>query len=122
MSKTTLQSLQDSIKDFVHAREWGQFHSPKNLSFALFVEAAEIAEIFTWASNESSVSVAREKYAEIRKEIADVFIYVLLLADKIGCDPIDAAWDKLSENEARYPISKAKGNAQKYTDLHKPEA
>jgi len=117
MPKDSLNNLIAAVKEFVQAREWGQFHFPKNLSIAILLEAAEIAELFMWIPEAQSPDVAKAKQKQLEAEIADVFIYLLLLAEKVNCDPIAAAFRKIEENEVRYPIAKARGNARKYSDL-----
>ena len=83
-----LESLQMSLRDFAAEREWEQFHSPKNLAAALSVEAGELLEHFQWLSDAASRELPRTKREEISKEVADVFIYLLQLADKLQIDLI----------------------------------
>jgi NTP pyrophosphatase (non-canonical NTP hydrolase) len=111
------QSLNDEIRKFVKVRDWEKFHSPKNLSMALFVETAEVAELFMWVSGEQSFATAKQKKEALEKELADVFIYLLLLAEKVNCNLVEAATRKLCENETRYPVNRSKGNARKYLEL-----
>ena len=112
-----LESLRGQVRDFANAREWDQFHSPKNLAMALSVEAGELLEIFQWLTEEQSRSLAPEKHAAASAEIADVLIYLVRLGDQLGIDPVAAAQRKMVENERKYPADKARGNAKKYTEL-----
>ncbi|MDE2102171.1 MAG: nucleotide pyrophosphohydrolase [Patescibacteria group bacterium] len=106
--------LRSKIAAFVRARDWDQFHSPKNLSSAVQIEAAEIAELFLWDSDEQSYNVAKQKKPLLEEEIADVFIYLILLSEKVGCNPIQSALNKLNKNEIKYPVHLARGNNKKY--------
>ena len=83
---------------------------------ALQVEVAEIAEHFQWLKEEESKNLSPEKLAEIREEIGDTMIFLINLSDKLGIDPLQAASDKLEKNHKKYPVSKAKGNATKYSE------
>jgi len=112
-----IQSIQASLRSFAEEREWGQFHSPKNLAAALSVEAAELLEHFQWLTEEQSRAIPEEKRDAIAQEIADVLIYLLQLADKLGIDPLDAARNKMKLNAAKYPVDRAKGTMKKYSEL-----
>jgi dCTP diphosphatase len=112
-----LNELSDRIALFADEREWNQFHSPKNLSMALAVEASELLEHFQWLTEEQSKSLPPEKHTEVESELADVFIYLVRLADKLQVDLFTAADRKLDINEMKYPIDKSKGNAKKYKDF-----
>lgn len=112
-----LNSLRDELRRFANEREWDQFHSPKNLASALAVEAAELLEPFQWLTEEQSRALSPQQAEAVRKELADVLIYLVRLADKLDVDLTDAVRAKLAENAAKYPVQKAKGSARKYTDL-----
>lgn len=114
---TELDSLRDRLRDFAAAREWGQFHSPKNLAMALSVEAGELLEVFQWMTEAQSRGLAPEAHAAASDEIADVLLYLIRLSDELGIDPVAAANRKLLANESRYPADKARGNAKKHTHL-----
>lgn len=101
---TDLQQLTQALRDFAQARSWEQFHSPKNLASALSVEAAELLEHFQWLTEAQSRSLPPEKRAEIGTEIADVFLYLLQLADKLDIDVIEAARSKMLLNARKYPV------------------
>ena len=112
-----LPALQAAIRDFARERDWDQFHSPKNLSAALAVEAAELLEHFQWLTEEQSHALPNDRLEKIAHELADVLIYTLQLAGKLDIDPLQASWDKLRINGEKYPVDRAKGKMTKYTDL-----
>ncbi len=112
-----IKKISEKLRHFVHERDWAQFHSPKNLAMALSVEVSEILEELQWLTEEQSRNLPAEKVEKIRHEIADVCIYLIMLADKYDIDLIDAVTDKIRINEINYPVEKAKGNAKKYTEL-----
>ena len=114
---TELEGLREELRDFAMARDWDQFHSPKNLAMALSAEAAELLEIFQWLTEEQSRSLAPEAHAAASDEIADVVLYLIRLGDKLGIDPVAAARRKLVANARKYPADKARGNSKKYTEL-----
>ena len=107
------------LRDFAKARDWDQFHSPKNLSMALSVEVAEIVEHFQWLTEEQSKRLPQETFDEVKTELADTLIYLIRLADKLDIDLLVEAQSKIELNEQKYPVDKAKGNAKKYTELDK---
>ena len=113
----THEDLLQRIREFNRQRDWNQFHTPKNLSTALMIEAGELAEIFQWMTGEESAELPPKKLRQVREEIGDVVIYLLNLADKLGVDPVDAALAKLTKNAAKYPVHKARGRSAKYRDL-----
>lgn len=112
-----IDSLQAALRLFAQERQWEQFHSPKNLATALSVEAAELLEHFQWLTDEQSRSIPDIKRAEVAEEVADVLLYLLQLADKLGIDPTDAAWKKLQTNASKYPVERARGTSKKYTEI-----
>ena len=112
-----MNELISKIREFAAARDWDQFHSPKNLSMALSVETAELMEHFQWLTEEESRNLDEKTLAKVKDEIGDIQIYLARLADKLGIDPIEAAKQKLVQSGKKYPVDKAKGNAKKYTDL-----
>jgi len=112
-----IPALQTALRAFAHEREWEQFHSPKNLAAALSVEAAELLEHFQWLTEEQSRNLPPDRLAQVASELADVLLYALQMADKLGIDPLDAAWKKLQVNEQKYPVDRAKGRSTKYTEL-----
>jgi dCTP diphosphatase len=112
------QELQRILRDFANNRDWEQFHSPRNLVSALNVEAGELLELFQWESANHVVDVNDpETRQKIEDEIADVFIYLLRIADKLDVSLEDVAMAKIKKNAEKYPIEKSKGKAVKYTEL-----
>jgi dCTP diphosphatase len=112
----TLRALQQRVAAFAAARDWEPFHSPKNLAMALCVEAAELVEEFQWLTEEQSRALDAERRERVRLELADVFIYLLRIADKLGVDLVAAANDKIVLNEEKYPAERVRGDARKYTE------
>jgi dCTP diphosphatase len=112
-----LDDLRDALRRFADERDWAQFHSPKNLACALSVEAGELLERFQWLSEERSRMLSDAERAAVGAEVADVFLYLLQLADKLDLDLVDAAKKKLAINAEKYPIAQARGTAKKYTEL-----
>ena len=117
--KTTVAELRARVLAFVHERDWEQFHSPKNLSMALAAESGELMEHFLWAESKASLEVARDpkKRPAIEAEIADVVIYALEFANICGIDLAAAIETKMAANAQKYPVEKARGRADKYTEL-----
>ena len=116
MANNDFEKLIKSLQNFATERDWEQFHSPKNLAMALIVEAAEMVEHFQWLSEEQSRTLPAEKLKEVEQEMADIFIYLIRIADGIGVNLEEAAWRKIELNEEKYPIEKARGSAKKYSD------
>jgi len=112
----SLEDLRHKLAEFARLREWEQFHSPKNLAMALIAEAAELVEHFQWLSEEQSRGLAADKLAEVRLELADILIYLIRTADRLGIDLIAAAEDKIAINERRYPVEKVRGKARRAAD------
>ncbi len=112
-----LESLREKLRDFAAARDWDQFHSPKNLAMALSVEAGELLETFQWRTDEDSRRLPPEALAAASDEIADVLLYLIRLCDKLGIDPVTEDRRKLVANAERSPTDKARGNSQKKTEL-----
>ena len=108
------RDLMSALVEFRDARDWQQFHDSKNLAVALSIEAAELNELFLWKDVNASEEVNKEK---IKEELADVFAYALLLAEKHNFDVTEIVLDKIARNAQKYPVDKAKGNARKYDEL-----
>ncbi len=102
--------IQELIK-FRNERDWEQFHNPKDLAVAINVEAGELLELFLWKDAKDA------KKDKIKEELADVFAYSLLLAEKYNFDVEEIILDKIKQNGIKYPIDKAKGTAKKYDEL-----
>ncbi|WP_420263801.1 nucleotide pyrophosphohydrolase [Candidatus Magnetominusculus dajiuhuensis] len=112
----TIVQLTEALDEFAGERDWGQFHSPKNLAMALSVEVAEIVELFQWVKEGDSHCLAPEKLADLQDEIGDVMIYLTNLAHKFDIDPLEAAAVKLEKNKKKYPADLVKGKSAKYTE------
>jgi NTP pyrophosphatase (non-canonical NTP hydrolase) len=107
----------ERIRAFRDARDWMQFHNPKNLACSLVIEAAELLELFQWKSPEESAALIETKRETIEHEMADVAVYLFELADNLGIDLLKAIDRKMALNEAKYPVEKSKGSSRKYTEL-----
>ena len=112
-----MEDLIKKIREFADERDWEQFHSTQNLSMALAVEAGEILEHFQWLTEEQSRNLDEKVLKKVKEEIGDVQIYLARLADQLGFSPLQAAREKLKQNQKKYPTSKSKGSAKKYTEL-----
>lgn len=112
----SLESVRKRLREFAAVRDWDQFHSPKNLAMALSVEASELVECFQWLTEEQSRSLNVEQLAAVTDEIADVQLYLIRLADKVGVDIATAIEQKIKKNEAKYPAEKVKGSSKKYSE------
>ncbi len=116
----SIESLQLALREFAQAREWDRFHSPKNLAMALAGESGELLELFQWLSEEESqvANLPAATHERVQEELADVFLYLVRLADKLNIDLEQAATRKLAANAEKYPVALAKGNAVKYNRRH----
>ena len=106
MKKETI----DRIRKFTDDRDWDQFHSPANLAKSIVIEAGELLECFQWSDTDYDLQ-------HVKEELADVMVYCQNLLDKLGLDADDIINMKMSQNEAKYPVQKARGNSAKYTEL-----
>lgn len=118
-SKVTVKELRDFMKQFVAERDWTQFHTPKNLSMSIAVEAAELMEKFQFVSNEESVELAQSHKKEIAHELCDVFAYLLSFANAADIDLSSYYMEKMALNAKKYPADAARGEYAKYTKLEK---
>ena len=109
-----IKELIEALVKFRDERDWAQFHDSKNLAAAISIESSELNEVFLWKDVKESEGADKEK---IKEELADVFAYALLLAEKQGLDVRQIVLDKIAKNAEKYPVDKAKGSAQKYTEL-----
>ncbi|MCI4624768.1 MAG: macro domain-containing protein [Candidatus Magnetoovum sp. WYHC-5] len=114
-----IDELKEKLRSFSHERNWDKYHSPKNLAIALLVEAAELVELFQWSSEEQSYQPTDDVIESLKDEMADVFIYLLNIADKFNVNIIEAAFNKIEKNEKKYPVDLVKGSALKYTKYKK---
>jgi NTP pyrophosphatase (non-canonical NTP hydrolase) len=117
MPDASLETLKIKLRKFANDREWEQFHSPKNLAMALTVETAELLEKFQWLTEEQSFQLSKKKKKEVEEEIGDILIYLVRIADQLNVNLLEASAEKLILNAKKYPIEKAKGRADKYTEL-----
>jgi dCTP diphosphatase len=111
-----LEILKTKLQAFADERDWDQFHSPKNLSMALSVEASELVECFQWLTEEQSKNLSTDQYQAIVDEMADVQIYLLRLATKLNVNILEAVEQKMVKNAAKYPADLVKGSVKKYTE------
>lgn len=109
--QTTLSDLREIVRQFVDERDWRQFHSPKNLSMSLAIEAAELMEHFQWISPEESRQIAAdpEKLSAVGEELSDVLCYALALANELGLEVSTALRDKMVKNARKYPANDYRG-------------
>ena len=108
------EQARKAVLAFRDERDWQQFHNPKDLAISLSLEAAELLETFQWSGADLW---CKDRAAEQEAGLADVLIYAILLADRLGVDPVEAIEKKLAENGRKYPVDKARGKSDKYTEL-----
>jgi NTP pyrophosphatase (non-canonical NTP hydrolase) len=106
-----IKIITDKLLEFRNERDWEQFHNPKDLALAINVEAGELLELFLWKNAEEA------KLEKVKEELADIFAFSFLLADKYGFDIKEIVLEKIRSNGEKYPVDKAKGTAKKYTEL-----
>ncbi|MGW8227646.1 MAG: nucleotide pyrophosphohydrolase [Gammaproteobacteria bacterium] len=116
MTDLDFYTLRDRLKAFAEARDWEQFHSPKNLAMALIVEAAELLEHFQWLTTEQSEDLPADKRREVELEMADIFIYLMRLCERLEVDLLKVVEEKIQMNEEKYPADKVRGSAKKYSE------
>ena len=109
-----LGELAALVRAFARERDWDQFHTPKNLAMGVAIEAAELMEEFHWLTPEQSAQLPPEQLQAVRHEMADVLVYLVLLADKLGVDLVAATVEKIALNAAKYPADTVRGKATKY--------
>ena len=113
---TEIEKLQQRLQAFADQRDWNQFHSPKNLSMALIVEAAELAEHFQWLTQEQSFELPADKLEKVGEEMADIYVYLVRLSAQLGIDLPAAVDRKIALNEEKYPADRVRGSAKKYNE------
>lgn len=111
--KNDINEIRDLLRKFNDDRDWSQFHNPKDLALALSIEASELNECFLWKKPEDA------KIEKIREELADVFNYAIMIADKYDIDIAEICKEKIKRNSEKYPVALAKGSAKKYDELYK---
>lgn len=113
--QTTLHDLKERMAEFVRARDWEQFHTPKNLSMSIAIEAAELMEHFQWLTVEQSRNLDPAALDDIGEELADIVIYALSLSNFLNLDLADTVLRKMAKNERKYPVEQVRGKSHKYT-------
>ena len=110
----SLEELAAVLRAFAKERDWEQFHTPKNLAMGVAIEAAELMEEFQWLTPEQSARLPQQTQDAVRHEMADVLVYLVLLADNLGVDLLAAAREKVAINAGKYPADTVRGKATKY--------
>lgn len=108
---TDIELLINKLIQFNEARDWDQFHNPKDLAIAINIEAGELLELFLWKKPDEA------NIEKVKEEIADILAFTLLIAHKYDFDVRQIVLDKIAENDKKYPVNKAKGTAKKYDEL-----
>jgi dCTP diphosphatase len=111
-----LSALRNRLRRFNRKRDWEKYHSPKNLAMELMIETAEVAEHFLWLDAAASKKLPPKKMQALKNEIGDVLINLVNLCDKLGIDPVAAAYAKIGLNEAKYPADRVRGKSLKYNE------
>lgn len=107
--QTTVSELRQLMAQFVAERDWGQFHSPKNLAMSMAIEASELMEHFQWLTNEQSEEIDASVRHEVGEELADVVCYAVSLANSLDIDIASAVFQKMEKNRLKYPVDKFRG-------------
>lgn len=115
-NQSDLLMLRDKLRAFAAARDWDQFHSPKNLSMALMVEAAELMEHFQWLTEAQSAELSPDGRQGAGEELADILLYLVRLSDRLGVDLREATLRKLEKNALKYPADQVRGSAKKHCE------
>ena len=111
-----LEALRERLGRFAAERDWERFHTPKNLSMALIAEAAELVEHFQWLEPGESERLSPERLEAVAMELADIQIYLIRIADRLGVDLLESAWRKIEINERRYPAERVRGDARRASE------
>lgn len=111
-----MEELKEKLRKFAEDRNWNQFHNPKNLAMALGGEVGELLDIFQWLKEEESNldGISGKNLAKTKEELADIFLYLIRIADKLDIDLVEEANNKIETNHQKYPIESSKDNAIKY--------
>ena len=115
MVQDPMDDIKQRLRKYVSERDWQQFNTPKNLAMALIAEAGEMVEHFQWLTEQQSRNLESEQKKAVSHELADIFIYLIRLADELNIDLLKAAREKMLINNQKYPVEKVKGSADKYT-------
>ena len=116
-NKTTIQELKEKVKKFCEDRDWDKYHNPKDLAIGIITEASELLEHFRFKSEEDIKQILKYKKQELSEELADVFYFVLRLAQRYDIDLATELEKKLKKNESKYPVNKSKGSNKKYNEI-----
>jgi NTP pyrophosphatase (non-canonical NTP hydrolase) len=111
-----LRELKERLRIFVAERDWEQFHSPKNLSMALSVEASELVELFQWLTEQQSAAPDEKLRCRAAEELADVLWFLVRIADVLDIDLLEAAEAKFGKNAQKYPVERVRGQSRKYDE------
>lgn len=117
MAGESIEGITQRILRFREERDWLQFHNPKDLALSLILEASEVIELTQWKDGETLVSHLKERRKDLADELSDVLYWLLLLAHEFDIDLVEAFEQKMKKNEAKYPVEKARGRSEKYTEL-----
>ena len=109
-----LDKIKQIVREFSSERNWDKYHTPKNLSMALSVEASELVEIFQWLTQDESKNIDSKEIQSVKDEIADILIYLIRIADKLDIDLEEVVLEKIKKNAEKYPVELSKDNAVKY--------
>jgi len=112
-----LDEVEKKAIAFRDARDWSQFHNPRTLATSISIESAELLEIFQWAKDSELDEIASEKRSRIGQELADIMIYIIMMAHDLNIDLEQAILDKMERNEEKYPVNKSRGKSSKYDEL-----
>ncbi len=112
-----IAKAQEIVRKFIEERDWGKFHSPKNISMDMVVEAAEVVEIFQWMTEEQSRNLDAKDKERVGEELADVFYALVRMAELLDIDLMEAFLDKIEKTKTKYPVEKCKGLSKKYNEL-----
>lgn len=113
-----LEDLQKKVIEFRDARDWKQFHNPKDVAISLILEAGELLEHFQWKNDQEIKNHLQKSREDVSDELADILYWTLLLSKDLDIDIADALKNKLHKNEKKYPVEKSKGTHKKYTELN----
>ncbi len=108
-----LDELRRRLREFAAERDWGQFHTPKNLAMALVAEGGELLEHFQWLTADESAALPPARREAVATELADMLLYLIMLADRLDIDLVGSARNKIEANERRYPADRVRGSAEK---------
>lgn len=112
-----LDEVEKKAIAFRDARDWSQFHNPRTLATSISIESAELLELFQWAKDSELDEIASEKRPQIAQELADIMIYIIMMAHDLNIDLEQAILDKMDRNEEKYPVNKSRGKSSKYDEL-----